>query len=403
MAAQGLCHHCSMFRPAGSGSIKLMRIAGIRIGVDATWFVMLFVLIFLVNGSFRSALGSSDTTAYLTTVATVLLFFVSLIVHELGHAFAARREGIPVDRIELFLFGGITQMSRDADTPGEEFRIAVAGPLGTLLFAVVCAGVDLAIVGPSQLWNAIRLSYSVHLTPVLLSLSWLLVMNAAILGFNLIPAYPLDGGRIARSIVWARTDSKLAGTRAAAILGQWLSGLIGAGGLFLVFRHQTFSGLWLMIIAYMVYGSARAALRQTQVNARMEAVRVADIMDHEPVTLGSLIPATQALDEFFVRYGANWLPVVDESGHYLGISQREAVQAAIENGEGWVTVASILEADDGGSRVFEGRPLTELLAIPALGRLGGVVAVDGDDIVRGVVTLDQVKRALVNLFPQKRG
>ncbi len=389
-----------MFRP--TGSIKLARIAGIDIGVDATWFVMLFLMIFLVNGSFRSALGSSDTTAYLTTVATVLLFFVSLIVHELGHAFAARREGIAVNRIQLFLFGGITQMNRDSETPGEEFAIAVAGPLGTLAFALICAAVDMAIVGPSQLWDAIRLDYSVHLTPVLLSLSWLLAMNAAILVFNLLPAYPLDGGRIARSVVWARTDSKLAGTRAAATLGQYLSVVIGACGLFLVFHHDTFSGLWLMIIAYMVYGSARASLRQTQVNTRMEAVRVADIMDHEPVMIGALTPASQALDEFFIRYGANWLPVVDASGRYLGISQREAVQAATENGEGWVTVASILEADDGDSRVFEDRPLTELLTLPALGRLGGVVAVDGDDVVRGVVTLDQVKRALVNLFPQKR-
>lgn len=388
-----------MFR--SSGSIKLVRVAGIRIGVDATWFVMLFVLIFLVNGSFRSALGSSNSTAYLTTVATVLLFFVSLIVHELGHAFAARREGIAVDRIELYLFGGSTQMGRDSDTPGEEFRIAAAGPLGTLAFAAICAGVDLAIVGPSRLWDAISLSYSVHLTPVLLSLSWLLAMNAAILGFNLIPAYPLDGGRIARSIVWARTGSKLAGTRAAAILGQWLSVLIGAVGLFLVLRHETFSGLWLMVIAYMVYSSARSALRQTQVNARMEAVRVSDIMDHEPITLRSLTPATQALEEFFIRYGADWLPVVDDGGRYLGISQRAAVAAAIDHGEGWVSVASILEAEDGDSRVFEGRPLTELLSIPALGRLGGVVAVDGDDVVSGVVSLDQVKRALVSLFPQR--
>jgi predicted transcriptional regulator len=158
-----------------------------------------------------------------------------------------------------------------------------------------------------------------------------------------------------------------------------------------------------MVIAYMVYSSARASLRQTQVNTRMEAIRVADIMDHEPVLLGSLVPATQALDEFFIRYGATWLPVVDDSGHYLGISQREAVQAAAEAGEGWVTVASILESEDGGSRVSEDRPLTELLTSSALGRLGGVVAVDGDGVVRGVVTLDQVKRALISLFPPKRG
>jgi Zn-dependent protease len=389
-----------MFRSAGS--IKLMRVAGIRIGADATWFVMLFLMIFLVQGSFRSALQSSDMTAYITTVVTVLLFFVSLVLHELGHAFAARREGIAVNRIELFLFGGITQMSRDSETPGEEFRVAVAGPLGTLAFALICAGVDMAIVGPSRLWDAVSLNDNVRLTPVLLSLSWLLVMNAAILVFNLIPAYPLDGGRIARSIVWARTGSKLAGTSAASQLGQYLSVLIAVGGGLLLLDHETFSGLWLMLIAWMVFSSARAALRQSRDDARMEAIRVADIMDHEPVLLTSLTTATQALDEFFVRYGASWLPVVDESGRYVGISQREAVQAAAEAGEGWTTVASILEIDTGDSRVAQDRPLTELLSIPALGRLGGVVAVDGNDVVRGVVTLDQVKRALVSLFPQRR-
>jgi Zn-dependent protease len=389
-----------MFRPAGS--IKLMRVAGVRIGVDATWFVMLFLIIFIVQGSFRNVLGSSDTVAYVTTIVTVLLFFFSLILHELGHAFAARREGITVNRIELFLFGGLTQMSRDSETPGEEFRIAVAGPLGTLLFGVICAAVDMAIVGPNRLWDAIRLTENVHLTPVLLSLSWLLLMNAAILVFNLIPAYPLDGGRIARSIVWARTRNKLAGTTAAATLGQYLSLVIAAGGLFLVFDHETFSGIWLMVIAYMVYSAARASLRQARVDARMATIRVSDIMDHEPVLLRSLTTVSQALDDFFIRYSAQWLPVVDESGHYLGISQREAVRAAAEAGEGWVTVASILESDDGGSRVSEDRPLTELMTIPALGRLGGVVAVDGDGVVRGVVTLDAVKRALVSLFPQRK-
>ena len=387
-----------MFRPAGS--IKLLRVAGIRIGVDGTWFVMLVLMIFLLNGSFRSALGSSAAVAYLTTVVTVMLFFVSLILHELGHAFAARREGIEVQRIELYLFGGITQMSRDADSPGEEFRIAVAGPLGTLLFALICAGVDLAIVGPSRLWDAIRLSANVHLTPVLLSLSWLLAMNAAILVFNLIPAYPLDGGRIARSIVWARTRSKLAGTQAAATLGQWLALLIGAGGLTLVLQQSTFSGIWLMIIAWMVYSSARSSLRQSQVTARMDAIRVSDIMDHEPVTVSSGVSAERALDEYFRRYGAEWLPVVDESGHLLGISQRSAVEAAAQTGDGDQSVATMLEAEDGGTRVSEDRPLSDLLSVPALGRLGGLVAVDANGVVRGVVTLDQVKRALVSLFPQ---
>ena len=113
-------------------SIKLADVFGIRIGVDGTWFLMLFLMIFLLSGSFRDALHSSDSVAYLTTVATVLLFFGSLIIHEMSHALAARSQGIEVKRIELFLFGGLTQMGRDSRTPGEEFKIAVAGPLATL-------------------------------------------------------------------------------------------------------------------------------------------------------------------------------------------------------------------------------------------------------------------------------
>ena len=108
------------------GSIKLMDLFGIRIGVDASWFIILFLTIFWLSPSFRSALHSSDGLAYLTTVITVLVLFGSLIIHELGHALVARRQGIEVQRIDLFLFGGLTQMSRDASSPGEDFKIAAA-------------------------------------------------------------------------------------------------------------------------------------------------------------------------------------------------------------------------------------------------------------------------------------
>ena len=127
-------------------SIKLLDVFGIRIGVDGTWFVLLFLLIFLFSPSFRSALHSSDGVAYLTCVVTVLLYFGSLILHELGHAFAARRQGIRVERIELFLFGGLAQMSREAQTPGEEFKVAVAGPLATFAFLLLCLAADLILV-----------------------------------------------------------------------------------------------------------------------------------------------------------------------------------------------------------------------------------------------------------------
>lgn len=381
------------------GSIKLLDIAGIRVGVDATWFLMLFVLIFWLSGSFRSALHSSDTVAYLATIATVLLFFASLILHEFGHAVAARRRGIGVSQIDLFLFGGFTRMNRDTRTPGEELEIAAAGPAATLLFCLLCVAVEIPIVGAHRLIHAIELDGSVPLTPVTLSLSFLLPMNVLILIFNLIPAYPLDGGRIARAMVWRATGDRIRGTRAAAKLGEGLAIVLGAAGVWLLLRDSGFEGIWLLVLAFMVGQSARAALRQAMVTERVQGVLVADVMDRQPVTVPSVTPVSQSVDEFFLRYGADWLPVVDDEGRFTGIARHDRVQEAIDRGEGWLAVSSLLESDDTDAlRIGEDRPLTDVLTRESLGRLGAVVAVDAEGVLRGVVTLDRVRRALQTVF-----
>ena len=393
-----LCDHCSMFRR--TRSIKLMSVAGIRIGVDGTWFAMLFLLIFLLSGSFKDALHSSDDVAYLTTVVTVLLFFGSLIVHELGHAVAARRAGIQVQRIELFLFGGTTYMSRDSQSPGEEFRIAAAGPLGTLLFIAVCLGIDLALVGPHRLWHAVQLDGSVRITPVLLALSWLLPMNALIFIFNIVPAYPLDGGRIARAAIWRVTGDKLRGTRTAAHIGEGFAVLLGAFGLYTTLQHSSFVGIWLMLLAFMIWQSARMALSGTTAASRVQGVRVADIMDHEPVVILGTSPVHEALDDSFLRYQSEWLPVVDRDRRFIGIARRERAQELVDAGQGEATVGSILEHDTGRLTILEDRPLTDILALESLGRLGAVIATDGDDLLTGVVTIDQVRRVLQTVLVQ---
>jgi Zn-dependent protease len=381
-----------------------MNVAGIRIGVDGTWFLMLFVLIFLLQSSFRTALRSSADVAYITTVVTVLLFFGSLILHELGHAFAARYHGIDVSNIELFLFGGLTQMSRDSESPREEFHVAAAGPLATLAFLVVCAAVDLAILGPHRLIHAVALDGTVRMTPILLALSWLAAMNLAILVFNLVPAYPLDGGRIARALVWRVTGSQLRGTRTAAQLGAAFAVLLAAFGLWLTVKTHDYYGLWLMVLSFMLWQSARAALQQTAASLRMEGVLVSDIMDRSPVTLPATVTASVSLDEFFVRYDAAWLPVVDRDGHFIGICRRERAQEVSRDGDGTLPVSALLESDEATAslRVGEDRPITDALKLEALPRLGAVVAVDAEGIVRGMVTLDQLRRALQAAFTTAR-
>jgi Zn-dependent protease/CBS domain-containing protein len=386
-----------MFRRAGS--IKLIDVFGIRIGVDWGWFLTLFLVIIWLSPSFRSALGSSNGVAYLTTVVSALLFFGSLIVHELGHAIVARRQGIEVRHIQLFLFGGLTQMSREANSPGEEFKIAAAGPLATLFMVLVFAGIDLAIVGPNLLWDAIRLTPNIKLTPVLLSLSWLLLMNVIVLVFNLVPAFPLDGGRIARAAVWRATGDKQRGTRTAAKLGQWFAVILAGIGIWLMLTGGAFGGLWLILLAFLLGQSARGALMQTALNARIEGVRVADIMDRQPVAIPAATPVGEALDAYFLRYGWSWFPVIDERGHFLGIARQARVQTTIDGGEGWLTVGSAVEAGETSDwRIDENRPLTELLSSEALGRLGALMAVDGEGVLQGVVTVDQVRRALQSAF-----
>jgi Zn-dependent protease len=386
-----------MFRR--STSIKLIDLFGFRIGVDASWFVILFLLIFTLSQPFRATLHSSDAVAYITTVVSVLLLFVSLIVHELGHAVVARRQGIEVKRIDLFLFGGLTQMSRDAASPGEEFKIAVAGPVATLAVILVCLAVDIAIVGTHRLTHAIVLDNDIQITPVLLSLSWLLPMNVLLLLFNIIPAFPLDGGRIARAIVWRLTGDKLRGTQVAARLGQGFAVILAGIGIWLLLAYGSFSGLWLAALAFLLGQSARGALLQSALNERIEGVRVADIMDTHPVAIEAETSLSQAMEEYFLRYGWSWFPVVDKSGRFLGIVRQERAQASIDGGEGWLTVGSVVESDEAASwRVPADRPITELLSSEPLGRLGALMAVDGEGVLRGVVTIEQVRRALQSAF-----
>lgn len=383
-----------MFRRPGS--IKLMDVLGIRIGVDPSWFLILFLLIFWLSPNFRSVLHSSDGVAYLTTVVTVLLFFVSLVWHELGHSLAARSQGIDIRRIDLFLFGGLAQMSRDTRTPGEEFKVAAAGPLATFCFVVMCLIVDLLIVGPHRLVDTARLDESIRITPVLLSLSWLLLMNVLILAFNLVPAFPLDGGRITRAIVWRFSGDKARGTRAAAQLGRGFAVIVAGAGIWLMLAaRDVFSGLWLVAVAFLLSQAARGAIVQTALTERIERVRVADIMDSEPVAIPSDAPVGRALDDYFLRYGWSWFPVIDGRGRFLGIARQPRLQSAFDSGEGWLTVGSVLE-DRGPAnwRVNLDRPLTEVLSSDSLGRLGAVMAVDDLGVLRGVVTIEQVQRAL---------
>jgi Zn-dependent protease len=378
-----------------SGSIQLARLFGIRVGVDFSWFVVLFIVIFWLSDEFQRALGGSQTEAYVTAVVSALLLFASVIVHELGHALTARRHGIEVSGITLSPLGGFAMMNRESRTPREELEVAGAGPLATFGILLLCVLVGLVAYGPNSFLDAATLQHDVVTTPVTLTLGWLFTMNAIVLVFNLIPAFPLDGGRIARGLVWQLTGDRERGSRAAARLGQGFGLVLMGLGVWALLDFDPFIGIWCLLVGFMISGSARALLAQTVFTARLEDVRVADIMDEQPVSVPEALSADRALDEFFLRYRWPWFPVVDGAGRFVGVLREEGARDAIESGRPVIPVAELMERDeDDGWQIDEDRSLRELLEADGLRTLGAIMAVDRAGVLRGVVTVGRLRRAV---------
>jgi Zn-dependent protease len=381
----------------GTGSIQLARIFGIRIGASPSWFVVLFILIIGLSSSYTDRY--TDTTAYSVAVASAALFFISLTLHELGHALVARRNGIGIAGIDLWFFGGIAKLSRDSASPAEEFRVAAAGPAVTLLIVVVCTAIGVAVAGGDEFRDAVQLTSDP--SPWLALLGWLALVNAFLFVFNLVPAFPLDGGRIARAAAWKVTGDRNRGTRFSARLGQGFSYLLIGGGIYLLIQSDPFSGLWFIVLGWFLGQAATGAVASSRFSERLDGVTVADVMDTQPVWVPGDTTVLQAQDEFFLRYRWPWFPVADPtSGRFLGLLRQERVDGAVEDGRPAIAVAEVVDARaDEEFSVHDDTPIEQLLGSEPLRSLGALMVVDREDRLRGVVTLEQVRRALAAAVP----
>jgi Zn-dependent protease len=377
----------------GTGTIQLARIFGIRIGVSRSWFFVLFLFIWVLSDYFQDVIVGSNSKAYAVAVVSALLFFASIVLHELGHALQARREGIEIAGIDLWFFGGIAQIKSDTESPGQEFRIAIAGPLVTLLIVGVCVGLGALIADFNRFIDVALLESGAHADAALVLLSWLATINAGLLAFNLVPAFPLDGGRIARAVAWKATGNRNSATRAAARIGQGFGYLLVAFGFWLMATSAVASGLWLIVLGWFLSTAARRAVLQTALSERLEEVTVADIMDREPPVVHADTRLLEAEEEFG-RLGLPALPVIDAGGRFLGLLRRDRVAEDIAAGRPALTAAEALDDDAGELRVTEDSTLQALLGSEGLRRMGAVAAVDVDGRLSGLVTFDEVRRAL---------
>ena len=380
----------------GSGNITLFHIRGIRIGVDYSWFLILFLIIFLLSGSYRDAIDADDESIvpYVMAVASALLFFASILLHELGHAFVAIRNGIGIKGITLWMFGGIALLERDTDTPGKEFRIAVGGPVVTLLIVIVCSGLGILLAGPDEFREAAVVESGASISAVAAVIAWLAFINLLVLLFNLVPAFPLDGGRIARAIAWRISGDRGKATRFAATMGRGFAFLLIALGAYLALRGDFVSGVWLAIVGFILNGAAKGAITQSAVQGQLEGLSVGDVMDRQPVAIPEGLSVERAMDEFFLRYRYPWFPVIDGSSRFIGLLDSGAIEGVDEGLRDRTTVGEILARDEGALTVRDDAPLESVLGNDALRRLGALMAIDADGRLSGVVTVDAVGRSL---------
>jgi len=280
---------------------RLGRILGFEIRVDFSWFIILTLVVWSFSaGVFPQELPGLSSGTYLTMgVGAALLFFASLVVHELSHSLVARAKGIKVEGITLFLFGGVARIRSEAKSPGDEFLIAGAGPLASLVIALFFAAV-------ARWGAAIGL-----LPPWLMVARYLAYLNLVLALFNLLPGFPLDGGRLLRAAAWKRTGDLTRATRLATRSGRLLGWSLVAWGIFEAFQGQVMSGLWLVFIGWYLRNAAATSYQQHVIRDILAGVTAARTMTPAPETVPPDLTLSELMDDVFMRRRFVAFPVSD--------------------------------------------------------------------------------------------
>ncbi|WP_432138144.1 site-2 protease family protein [Streptomyces sp. bgisy154] len=277
------------------------RVAGIRVGMH--WSVLLvFVLILvgLAEGGLRDAYPDRPTWQYwFASAVTAVLFLLSLLAHEISHALVARRNGVVVEDITLWLLGGLARLRSEASTPGAELRIAGVGPLVSLVLGALFA----LAAGLLALFTEGGLAVG--------ALAWLAGINIVLAVFNALPAAPLDGGRLLRAAVWWKTGSLLRATTVATAAGRLLGWVLVGTGLYLVLLGDVFSGIWLVVIGWFVTAVATAEGGQARLREVLGGIPVRDAMSADPVTVPAATTVAEFLTDPRYRYRHSAFPVLD--------------------------------------------------------------------------------------------
>lgn len=316
----------------GSRGFRLARIAGIEIFVDWSLLIIFFLIVTSLAGGVFPAWQPQWSSGFAFVVATVaaLLFFSSVLAHELSHSLVGRAFGIPVHRITLFIFGGVAQLEEEPRNWRAEFWMAIAGPLMSLAIGALCLGLAGLLAGSIEPATESPARVFATLGPLPTVLVWLGQVNIVLALFNLVPGFPLDGGRVLRAVTWGLTGNLRRATRLASAAGQAFAWLLIATGVAMIlgirvplFGAGPIGGLWLAFIGWFLNNAAMVSYRQLLTREALDDVPVSRIMTTRFESVPPQMPVSQFVDDYLLRSAQRAFPVVDD-GRFVGlVCQRE--------------------------------------------------------------------------------
>jgi Zn-dependent protease/predicted transcriptional regulator len=365
-------------------TLEIGRVLGIPVRLHFSWFLVAGMIALSLAGHFRDAHPAWSLTLIWTVAAvTAGLFFATLLAHELAHALVARRRGLPVHSITLFALGGIASIGKDATSARTEFVVAIVGPVVSVAIGLSCIGAARAL-GWSLDDGTAGVAGSV--------LGWLGSINVLLAVFNLIPGYPLDGGRVLRALLWAIYEDGDRAMRHAARVGQAVAGVFIAWGILQFLGGAGFSGLWLAFIGWFLMMAAQASYAEVSMTEALREVRVADVMGNDCATVDARTSIQRLVDDVLLRTGRRCV-IVTGDGRVLGMVTPQEVRTVDRTRWHHVTAAEVMRPLERITTVEPGADVSEALNVMARENINQLPVV-ADGRLEGILTRGDILQLL---------
>ena len=358
------------------GGIPIGKVFGISLRLNYSWFIVFALVTWALTTNYFPVTFPdwSLTTSLVAGIVTSLLFFLSVLAHELMHSVVAQALGIRVHSITLFIFGGVSQMTEEPKQPKDELRIALAGPLTSLVLGGVFWSIWLWLGHASEFLTAIAY--------------WLGLINIFLAGFNLIPGFPLDGGRVLRSILWLQSHNLRRATRIASNIGRGVGYLFIVGGIFLIFRGLWLNGLWLALIGWFLENAAVGSYRQVALQEILQGHVAREIMTRDCPVVSPDLTIEQLVNQLILTHGLRCFPVV-AGERVLGMVTLNNIKTVPRDVWSIQTVKDVMTPLNSLKSVSLNEELSTVLRIMAEEDVNQVPVVEGSNIV-GMIARDNL-------------